>query len=119
MDGCTEDDRLAACRNFEHGGVRTVCGWLDNPAQCPQPRTAARIAGNTNLLDVALTFIQLRQARMEADYDHLANFSKTTTITRIDQAKTAMRALDEAAGGSEHVLFLALLAMKANPVNRK
>lgn len=119
MDGCAEEDQLAACRNFEHGGVKTVCGWVAVPSQCPQPETARRVAENSDLLDVALTLPQLRQARMEADYDHLANFTKATALTRISQARTAMRSLDNTAGSPAYVAFLALLAMKANPVNRK
>lgn len=119
MPDCSEEHLLRATRSFEHAGIKTVCGWVENPNNAPQPGVAELITQNTFLLDVALTFPQLRLARMEADYDHLANFTKATTLARIRMARRAIANLDAADGGSEHQAFLALIAMKANPSHRK
>lgn len=119
MPDCSEEHRLAVSRNFEHGGVKTVCSWVDNPNTAPQAGVAAMIGKNRLLADVALTFPQLRLARMEADYDHLANFTKATTLARIAMARTAISNLDAADGCPEHQAFVALLAMTAHPANRK
>lgn len=118
MPDCSEEHLLRSTRNFEHRGVKTVCGWVENPNTAPQPGVASMIGQNAYLLDVALTFPQLRLARMEADYDHLANFTKATTLARIRMASTAITNLDAAEGGAAHQAFVALLAMKANPAHR-
>jgi len=70
---------------------------------------------NSALVDVAIAFATLQQARFEADYDHSAEFTKPTTLSLVDEAKDAMRKLGSLTGTADYARFMALIAMQTPP----
>lgn len=107
-------DRYALGRLVTHSSINQVCTWTQTPKQAPQLArpTFARLNQSPDMLDVAIAFPSLYLARHEADYDHTAPFTRPTTLAHIDQAKDAIRKLDNAKGTPELESFLAYIALR-------
>lgn len=58
--------------------------------------------------------LTLQQARHEADYDHLADFGKVTTLSHAQQAAVALDLLDGLVRTPDGQRFLALVALNTN-----
>jgi hypothetical protein len=71
-----------------------------------------RLRKDVLLVDVAGTFKDLQQARHEADYDHLAAFTKPGVLTLINSAKDAIQKLDSLEGSNDMALFITLLTLQ-------
>jgi len=97
----TDAKRWTLSRLFAHRNVLAVCEWILGAtgipgAKGPPARVRAafqRMRTSTRLVDVALAFQTLQQARHEADYDHLADFTRPATLSLIDQSRDAIRKL--------------------------
>src|SRR5829696_993111 len=73
-----ELDRHTVSRWYNHGEMRTVSQWVIRLARDESvPNGVAVLFGNppADLVELARAFIQLQEARHEADYDHTANLS--------------------------------------------
>jgi hypothetical protein len=68
---------------------------------------------NARIRDVALAFQTLQQSRHEADYDHMADFTRPTTLSLIDQSRDASRKLQSLLSRAPRAYeqFMAHLAM--------
>lgn len=95
-----EADRLQLTRNYEHRSLLSVCERVSGTSSLPRLTgfAIAQLRQNVTLVDVAGTFKDLQQARHEADYDHLASFSRPGVLTLIDGAKDAILEVEHAAG---------------------
>ena len=69
------------------------------------------LQSNTDVKRVASIFLRLQQARHEADYDHLADVRKATTLAHARQAKVALDLLDQIRQVPDGERFLALVAL--------
>lgn len=85
--------RLRLVRSIDHASIRRVCEWIANPAGAPEHVRAMvdLLAETTGILNVALAFPDLLQARHQADYNHLGGFSKPAATQLIDDAEAAIR----------------------------
>jgi hypothetical protein len=71
-----------------------------------------RWLGATNgVLNLALAFPDLLEARHRADYDHFGGFSKPAAIQHIDAAETAIRGMRYQKKAKRETFF-ALVAME-------
>lgn len=115
-DGTT-DERLAVVRSIDHGAVRKVCEWIADPRGAPAHvgRIVGALTATTGILNLALAFPDLQQARHEADYDHLRGFSKPEAIQFVDAAETAVQSLRAQTRARKAMLF-ALIAMEIKKV---
>ena len=111
---CSEEDRWRLARLFTHASVRQVCDWIIGPGPPPPKVRVAlmRLRGNAAVFDIALAFQTLQEARHEADYDHMADFTKPATLTLIDQSRDAIRKLGRISRTADYSRFMAHLAMQ-------
>ncbi len=68
------------------------------------------------MVDLADGFLDLREERHAADYDQLADFSKTSVLNLVDTARAAVRSLSvlQAEGSQALARFLVLISLKTN-----
>lgn len=81
------------------------------PLPGPQHRKELidQVRNNQNLKDVATAFIDLQQARHEADYDHLARFTRAGTVARVNSAREAIGKLDAEIPSADLEVFFSLV----------
>ncbi|MDP2711430.1 MAG: hypothetical protein Q8O56_09440 [Solirubrobacteraceae bacterium] len=132
----TDDDRLRAARWIQHTDVKQAARWVvecaavAHPTGTPSNDTGVkhgvwelfsrRVDGATRVTDVpdhlrrvAHTFVDLQDARHNADYDHLASFPKATAQRHINAAENAL-ALLAAHTDDVHIhRFLALVVFRS------
>jgi hypothetical protein len=102
-------------RSVGHDQLETVCGWIRSSATDQGPEHSRSLINSlhgTAIRDVAAAFCDLQAARHRADYDHLADFTKTDTLAYIQDAETAM-ARFTAASARDPEAFLTLIALKS------
>ena len=102
-----------ASRLVAHSSVRDVCGYVSGAT--PPKRIAPivdRLRGNRPVSTVATSFLSLNEAREEADYDHLADFTRPRVRALIVSASTSVATLtaDERPGAFGS--FLGLIALR-------
>lgn len=100
-------------RTFNHADMKKACvafkaGKPSNIA------TAALITPpiRQELKLIAQTFVDLQEARHEADYDVLASLSKTNVATKIDEVERSFRGLMRIRGEPNTNVFLAALLLQ-------
>jgi len=95
-----------------------VCAWIANPGSAPEHvRDIVKTLGaTTGILNVALAFPDLLQARHQADYDHCRGFSKPGAVQLIEDAEAAVRALRYQSRVKKQ-MFYALVAMEIKKVS--
>lgn len=97
-----------------------MCEWILGPGAPPLKvrDTMMSLRSSSRLQDIALSFQTLQQARHEADYDHLADFTRPGTLSLIDQARDAIRKLELTRTRSPRTYeqFMAHLAMSVAAV---
>jgi hypothetical protein len=112
---CSEEDCWHLCRLFQHTAVREVFDWIARPG--PPPARVAysvkRLRANVPLRDVAIAFQQLQQARYDADYNHIADFTRPETLSLIDTAEDAISKLIAARRTDDYERLVAFLALKS------
>lgn len=111
-----DETRYAFGRHVPHAAVKQVCTWMVTPASAPpKVRDAANLMQtSSDLLDVALAFTSLYDARHDADYNHLADFSRAATLSLIDQARDAIDKLNNAQGTPQLEAFFAHIALRSS-----
>lgn len=110
-------DRLALRRSVDHGAIRKVCDWIANPNGSPEhvrPMVTS-LAQDNSVVTVALSFLDLLEARHRADYDHLNGFSKPAALQHLATAKATVRDLERLSAPNKDRL-LALIAMQVRKV---
>jgi hypothetical protein len=111
-DPARDEDRYAVSRWYGHGEMRIVSQWVIRLARGESvPNGVAVLLGNPppDLVELARAFIQLQEARHEADYDHIANLSEADTRAAIETAGEALGRLPRLANERTHANFLILL----------
>jgi uncharacterized protein (UPF0332 family) len=113
LPGAGEGERNAFTRHAAHTGIREVCGWI-NGAAPPQAveETVKRLRQNARISDVTATFVALHQAREDADYNHDAEITRTTTRSLIERAEKAVAVVETDAAADDFRSFLGLLSLK-------
>lgn len=102
--------RQALRRNYVHGEMKTVSKSF---AGGMPPRLWQEAAGtiSAELREVAETFVELQEARHEADYDHARGWTRQEAIDLVQRAEQAFEAWGRAQTGRDATAYLvALLA---------
>jgi hypothetical protein len=112
LPNCSNQDRLNLARSFSHQAISNVCQWVASGRGAPDYSLPLvnRLQG-TPIVGVATAFSSLRLQRHEADYDHLASFSKTKALAAIQDAERGIQEL-AAATPEQREAFVALLCLK-------
>lgn len=116
-----EEDRYAVSRWYSHGDMRAVSQWVVRLARGESvPRGVAILLGDPppDLVELARGFIQLQEARHEADYDHTAQVDEDDARAAIDAAREALARRPFLTGSRPYANFLALLLGRPRVANR-
>jgi uncharacterized protein (UPF0332 family) len=106
--------RRALRRLFNHGEMKEACDDFRNRTPTKKlKRTLGTMTVPKDIRDFAAAFVQLQQARHEADYDAGRHFSRQEVLDLVEVAQDAMNAWDRAWRSEEARLFMvALLGYK-------
>ena len=116
----TTDQQLHLVRRFNHGELKTVCGWIGGQQGIGSGRMSASIRSvvddlkPTPIRIVATTFWDLQEERHAADYDHFTSVAKGAALTQIDLAGRAVQTLTNS-DAKDRSAFFTLLAVASNP----
>jgi hypothetical protein len=111
-DVARQEDRHTVSRWYSHGDMRTVSQWVVRLARGEAvPTGVATLLGDPppDLVELARAFIQLQEARHEADYDHAAQVDEDDAWAAIDTARAALARRPLLTGGRPYANYLALL----------
>jgi hypothetical protein len=110
----SREQQLQLARSFDHYALKEMCEWIAKRKGKKPPQQAKELIqslAGTVIDDVASAFCDLQEARHSADYDHLAPFSKASTLGYIQDAETAILNL-AAAPAEQREAFFSLLALR-------
>lgn len=104
-------------RWFTHTRMAVVCGQFTGPVVPSRLRKvlprgqqgAALVPTSTALQSVTRAFLDLQQARHDADYDPSKHFTRQGVLTQVDQAEQAFKDWDVASADPFRPVFLLLL----------
>jgi hypothetical protein len=115
LPSAPRQDQLRLARFFDHRALKESCEWIAGRRGNPptHARDLIRNLQGTAIADVAAAFCDLQEARHQADYDHLASFSKAATLLYIQDAQQAISKLTTAIP-SEREAFFALVALRTS-----
>ncbi len=100
-------------RWFDHAEMKRVCGMFSVPTVPRQLNAILRAPVSQDLQNVAQSFIQLQEARLDADYDLTATWTRLTAQQYAKVAKNAFEAWTRVRKTHEaNVYALALLSAK-------
>jgi uncharacterized protein (UPF0332 family) len=96
-------------RTFDHGAMKKVCAGFGQAS--PAATTAALITRpmQPELISVARAFVDLQNARHQADYDTLATFSKVDVMLKIREAEQSVGRMASIRGEPNFNVFLSAL----------
>ena len=114
LPAATTEERHRLARSFSHNNLRLACEFVATPNKAPEEaRTIATTASaNAALVDVAEALLSLQEARHNADYDHLADFTKASVLQSVDVASDALDKLAALKGTGDAQRFISMLAMR-------
>ena len=105
--------QIRARRSISHDAVRTVSTWIGGSAPQQLEAITSRIRGDAEVQQIAASLIGLKEAREEADYDHLRPFDKAETLALVNEARATVDMLRGGGPGIE--AMMSLIALKASP----
>lgn len=111
-DPALDEDRYTVSRWYTHGEMRTVSQWVIRLSRGESvPNGVAVLLGNpsSDLVELARAFIQLQEARHEADYDHTANLSEADGYAAVNTAQEALARRRPLAADRTYANYLTLL----------
>ncbi len=104
--------RLAVTRAYDHGEMKAAANSFKG-GNLPGPLQGALTGPIPSALrDVCVAFIQLQQARHEADYDLTLTLTRRETLTLVDRAKRAFQDWSTVADSEAADMFLLALLLR-------
>lgn len=107
--------RFSLARAFSHASMKTVAaGFARNDVS---PKIVGGLNGQPiqpELANVAGAFVDLQQARHEADYDLSRRFTRQETVDLVEQAEEAFRDWEVVRKSDQAVTFLVGLLAQQN-----
>lgn len=112
------EEQLHLVRSIDHATLRQVCEWIANPSSAPVHirGMVGSLATKPGVLNVALAFPDLMQARHQADYDHVNGFSKPVAVQHIDAAEAAIQGMKYQRRATKEAFFT-LVVMQVKRVH--
>lgn len=107
--------RDALTRSIQHTSIKKVSAWIESGNTPPAglEQIVGVLESAAGITDLAYYYLQLLQARHEADYDHGSDlFTKPQTIAYVDMAREGIALIRQMRGDPQFELFLALLALR-------
>jgi hypothetical protein len=97
--------------------MKTCCAWVAGRPGNPHKSVAPLVLSlkQSCFVDISDSFCDLQEARHEADYNHLATFSKAATVALVSDARASIEQVATATLQERHAFF-SLLALRARPL---
>lgn len=111
-----EDERYRLTRSIDHQRLGEVCSWISGAPGAGRQHTRPivdRLQTHKRIKRIADIVGRLREARHRADYDHLAEFDKATTLSLVQQAGRVLDLLESLGTDRDLQRFLSLIALNA------
>lgn len=137
----SEDDRRHVARWINHADIKQASQWVvvcaaTNPTNSPPGQSGAKhgvwqlfsapTAGGQRtsavppaVRRIAQAFVDLQDARHEADYDHLAQFPKATAQRHVNAADAAIGLLEHRRGDVYLQRYLAVIVFRGSRLSRR
>lgn len=114
LHGAEDEETYEAARLVAHGAIRDVCGYVASGSTAPRRlgATVERLRDSVPVVTLATDFLALNEAREEADYDHLADFTRPRVRALIERASQAVALLTADDRDGAFVSFLGLVALR-------
>jgi hypothetical protein len=111
----SDQDRYRLARSVPHTQISDLCSLLTRTGGNlhVQPMVDL-LRKDADLVALARLFIDLQQARHDADYNHLAPVRKATTLGHIADPERALDLANRLAATPNYESFLSLLALKSS-----
>ncbi|MBI2706402.1 MAG: hypothetical protein HYX32_14110 [Actinobacteria bacterium] len=102
-------------RHVSHSSIKQVCSYVsgDNPPK-HLGSVVDRLRLNADLSAVANAFVELQQQREEADYNHLADFTRPGVLALVARSMRAIELVDQNAGSDDFRAFLGLITLRTS-----
>lgn len=112
----TEDQEIhGLARHVSHSALKQVSSYV--AGQTPPKHLDAvvdRLRLNHEVSALAATFVELQEQREDADYNHLADFTRPGVLGLVDRAKKAIELIDEHAQSDDFQAFFGLIALRTS-----
>ena len=111
-DPTRDHDRHVLSRWYGHGEMRTVSNWVIRSADSrPVPEGVDDLLDHppSDLVRVAMSFVELQEARHDADYDHRVELDADDAKDAIKSAQAALVRLGGLAGERVYGNYLLLM----------
>jgi hypothetical protein len=110
------EDQYRLTRSISHAQVADLCTVIAGNSGAGNRHVRPMVEAlrkDNDLVALCRLFIELQQARYDADYNHLVPIRKTTTLGHIADAERLLQLADKLTGTPNYESFLSLLALKA------
>jgi len=104
--------RQAIRRSYAHGDMKSAAKSFASGAPARVWTQAAGAVG-PDIVTVAETFLELQEARHDADYDHVRAWKRREALDLVRRAEEAFTAWKRASGSRDASTFLVALLAKA------
>lgn len=109
-----DTDRLRLTRSIPHQAVVTACTEIQKDRGTDHLKPLIVMArGDAALVQMAEVFLAAHDLRTQADYDHLASFTKAATVTQINDVRQVIDGLPSLSEGSAFDTFRALVLLRS------
>ncbi len=99
-------------RTFVHGDMKKVCIGFGNSNPAASTATLLAPPISPDITFVARAFVDLQDARHEADYDTLASFSKPDVMSKIHEVEQSFVKMSLIRGDPNFNVFLSALLLQ-------
>lgn len=111
------EHQLRLVRSLDHGAVAQICrlvvGRQGAPGTSHYGPVVDDLRSETRLAAMCTTFLEAQQRRHQADYDHLADFSRPGTVTFLTTTRQAVVDLGHVSRTTHGRMFFLLIAMQS------
>lgn len=115
LPNADEVETFGLARHVSHQSIKQVAGYVvgDQP---PKHLNAVidRLRANNDLTSVATTFRDLQEQREEADYNHLADFTRPGTLALVARSRRAMALVDRGRNTDDFQAFFGIIALRTS-----
>jgi hypothetical protein len=111
--GTPDDVRYHLARSIQHGRVADVLNWVEKGEKGRRlsAPVVKHLHDNADIVRLATLFSVLREARHDADYNHLATIGLAATLAHHRQAEEALDLVTRLSGTADGVALFALIAL--------
>jgi len=115
LPNAADGEIYGLARHISHAAIKQVCSYVagDKPPR-HLDTIVDRLRLNADLFAIANSFVDLQEQREDADYDHLADFTKPDVLALVARAKSAIEFIDQDVDANDLRAFFGLIALRTS-----